>query len=101
MRRLYATDASAYREIPLAVAIPENLDDIQKLIAFARNQGTSLIPRAAGTSLAGQVVGRARTGRAVVKAPWRLAHPLDEFLEVTRVILGIDHQHLRHIGHQN
>jgi FAD/FMN-containing dehydrogenase/Fe-S oxidoreductase len=57
MRTLYATDASAYREMPLAVAIPKTTDDIKKLIAFARQEKTSLIPRTAGTSLAGQVVG--------------------------------------------
>ena len=57
MRTLYATDASAYREMPLAVAIPKNSDDIKKLIAFAYQHKTSLIPRTAGTSLAGQVVG--------------------------------------------
>lgn len=57
MRILYATDASAYREMPLAVAIPSTVDDIKKLIAFARKEKTSLIPRTAGTSLAGQVVG--------------------------------------------
>ncbi|HYJ63417.1 MAG TPA: FAD-linked oxidase C-terminal domain-containing protein [Parafilimonas sp.] len=57
MRILYATDASAYREIPLAVAIPKSIDDIKKLIAFAHQNKTSLIPRTAGTSLAGQVVG--------------------------------------------
>jgi FAD/FMN-containing dehydrogenase/Fe-S oxidoreductase len=57
MRTLYATDASAYREMPLAVAIPKTKDDIKKLIAFAHAEKTSLIPRTAGTSLAGQVVG--------------------------------------------
>lgn len=57
LRILYATDASAYRELPLAVAFPRNVDDIKKLIDFARQEGTSLIPRTAGTSLAGQVVG--------------------------------------------
>jgi FAD/FMN-containing dehydrogenase/Fe-S oxidoreductase len=57
MRILYATDASAYREMPLAVAVPKTVDDIKKLIAFARVEKTSLIPRTAGTSLAGQVVG--------------------------------------------
>lgn len=57
IRTLYATDASAYRELPLAVAIPKTKDDIRKLIAFASNEKTSLIPRTAGTSLAGQVVG--------------------------------------------
>ena len=57
MRTLYATDASAYREMPLAVAIPAHEADIKTLLDFARTHGTSLIPRTAGTSLAGQVVG--------------------------------------------
>lgn len=57
MRTLYATDASAYREMPLAVAIPKSVADIKKLIHFAHQEKTSLIPRTAGTSLAGQVVG--------------------------------------------
>ena len=57
MRMLYATDASAYRELPLAVAVPKTVDDVKTLIAFARKEKTSLIPRTAGTSLAGQVVG--------------------------------------------
>jgi FAD/FMN-containing dehydrogenase/Fe-S oxidoreductase len=56
-RRLYATDASAYRELPVAVAIPKTEDDIVKLIRFASANKTSVIPRTAGTSLAGQVVG--------------------------------------------
>lgn len=56
-RRLYATDASAYREMPAAVAIPRTEGDIVKLIRFANQERTSLIPRTAGTSLAGQVVG--------------------------------------------
>ena len=57
IRTLYATDASAYREMPLAVAIPKTKDDIQTLIQFAKENKTNLIPRTAGTSLAGQVVG--------------------------------------------
>src|SRR6476661_645200 len=57
MRILYATDASAYREMPLAVAMPKSKADIKKLVAFAKAEHTSLIPRTAGTSLAGQVVG--------------------------------------------
>ncbi|HNW74841.1 MAG TPA: FAD-linked oxidase C-terminal domain-containing protein [Bacteroidales bacterium] len=56
-RILYATDASAYREKPLGVARPRHTADISRLIAFARETGTPLIPRTAGTSLAGQVVG--------------------------------------------
>src|ERR1700755_960470 len=58
MRILYATDASAYRELPLAVAVPNSISDIKMLIDFAITENTSLIPRTAGTSLAGQVVGK-------------------------------------------
>ena len=57
MRTLYATDASSYRELPLAVAIPKTKQDLILLIHFAIEHNTSLIPRTAGTSLAGQVVG--------------------------------------------
>ncbi|MFK8006383.1 MAG: FAD-binding and (Fe-S)-binding domain-containing protein [Saprospiraceae bacterium] len=57
LRVLYATDASVYRELPLAVALPKNREDLKKLIHFATENKTSLIPRAAGTSLAGQCVG--------------------------------------------
>ena len=57
MRKLYATDASVYRKLPIAVALPKNKQDIKLLIAFAKANNTSLIPRTAGTSLAGQCVG--------------------------------------------
>jgi len=56
-RTIYATDASVYKELPLAVAYPKNESDIKILIDFAHKHNTSLIPRTAGTSLAGQVVG--------------------------------------------
>ncbi len=59
MKTLYATDASAYREMPLGVAIPETKEDLEKIIRFADQQSIPLIPRTAGTSLAGQVVGKA------------------------------------------
>ncbi|MDJ1468664.1 FAD-binding and (Fe-S)-binding domain-containing protein [Xanthocytophaga flava] len=58
MRTVYATDASAYQETPLAVAHPKTNHDIQTLIRFADENQITLIPRAAGTSLAGQVVGK-------------------------------------------
>ncbi len=57
IRKLYATDASVYQELPVAVALPRTILDIQKLIHFATEHNVTLIPRAAGTSLAGQVVG--------------------------------------------
>ena len=56
-KSMYATDASVYRKKPLAVAIPESIQDLQAIIHFAKENNTTLIPRAAGTSLAGQCVG--------------------------------------------
>lgn len=56
-RIVFSTDASAYREIPRAVAFPECDDDVRELILRARREGVCLIPRAGGTSIAGQVVG--------------------------------------------
>ena len=57
-RLQYATDASAYREIPDAIALPKTKQDLKRLIEFATKNKMPLIPRAAGTSLAGQVVGK-------------------------------------------
>ena len=56
-KALYATDASVYRKIPLAVAYPKDEKDLQILIEFATSNHLTLIPRTAGTSLAGQCVG--------------------------------------------
>jgi len=56
-KTIYATDASVYRKMPLAVAYPKTKNDILQLIKFATKNNTHLIPRTAGTSLAGQCVG--------------------------------------------
>lgn len=57
MRMIYATDASMFKEKPLAVTLPETAEDIKALVNFALENNTTIIPRAAGTSLSGQVVG--------------------------------------------
>ena len=54
---IYSTDASVYKEKPLAVVWPRGPADISKLLSFAGKEKTSIIARAGGTSLAGQVVG--------------------------------------------
>jgi len=56
-RILYATDGSAYRELPQAVVRPKDKEDVRNVIEFARSVKSSVIPRGGGTSLAGQVVG--------------------------------------------
>ncbi|MBG0859810.1 MAG: FAD-binding protein [Bacteroidales bacterium] len=55
-RTIYSTDASVYRESPIAVVWPGGASDIKKVLEFARKEKTSVTVRAAGTSLAGQVV---------------------------------------------
>ncbi len=57
MKVLYATDASVYRMLPTAVALPKDEEDIKVLVDFAHRYQIPLIPRSAGTSLAGQCVG--------------------------------------------
>lgn len=54
---LFSTDASVYKRLPLAIAFPKTISDIQKIVGFANTNKLGLIPRAAGTSLAGQCVG--------------------------------------------
>ena len=55
---MYATDASAYREKPLAVIWPKHENDLKVIVNQAIKESIPLIPRGAGTSLAGQVVGK-------------------------------------------
>ncbi len=56
-KSIYATDASVYRRTPIAVAFPQDQNDLVSLINFASKHAISLVPRTAGTSLAGQCVG--------------------------------------------
>ncbi|MEM7007963.1 MAG: FAD-linked oxidase C-terminal domain-containing protein [Thermodesulfobacteriota bacterium] len=58
VRTLYATDASSYRMLPSAVALPKSHEDIKKLVDFSIEKNIPLTPRAAGTSLSGQPIGR-------------------------------------------
>ncbi len=50
----YASDASPYRTIPRAVAIPRDLADVQAVLGVARDSATPIVFRAGGTSLNGQ-----------------------------------------------
>jgi D-lactate dehydrogenase len=50
----YASDASPYRLIPQVVAMPRSVEDVVKLLAFARERHTPIVFRAGGTSLNGQ-----------------------------------------------
>ena len=50
----YASDASPYRLIPRAIALPRTIEQVASAMALARRTGTPLVFRAGGTSLNGQ-----------------------------------------------
>ena len=53
-RALYATDASNYRQIPIGLVIPRDVDDVIGAVEACRKYNAPILPRGAGTSLAGQ-----------------------------------------------
>jgi FAD/FMN-containing dehydrogenase/Fe-S oxidoreductase len=53
-RALYATDGSNYRQVPIGVVLPRDLDDVIHTVAAAREHGAPILSRGGGTSLAGQ-----------------------------------------------
>ena len=53
-RALYATDGSNYRQVPIGVVLPRNVDDVLAAVAVCRQFGAPLLCRGGGTSLAGQ-----------------------------------------------
>lgn len=53
-RALYATDASNYRQVPIGVVIPKDVEDVIKTIAVCHCHGAPVLARGGGTSLAGQ-----------------------------------------------
>lgn len=53
---VYSTDSSCIQGSLLAVAWPESLEQLQKLIRFATREKVSLVPRGGGTSLVGGCV---------------------------------------------
>jgi FAD/FMN-containing dehydrogenase/Fe-S oxidoreductase len=57
--QLYATDASPYQIVPLAVAFPKTIKQATHIIQAALVAGVPVIPRGAGTGLSGGAVGEA------------------------------------------
>jgi glycolate oxidase len=52
--RPYETDAlTAYRQVPLAVVLPETTEQVAAVMAFCHREGVRVVPRGAGTSLSG------------------------------------------------
>ena len=53
-RALYATDASNYRQVPVGLVAPLDVEDVIAAMAVCREHGAPVLARGAGTSLAGQ-----------------------------------------------
>src|SRR5581483_6933741 len=53
-RGLYSTDGSNFRQLPIGVVIPRNVEDITETLAACHRHGVPVLPRGGGTSLAGQ-----------------------------------------------
>ena len=53
-RRPYECDGlTGYRELPLAVAMPDRLDQVEQILSLCDTQGVPVIARGAGTGLSG------------------------------------------------
>src|SRR5689334_17647908 len=53
-RALYATDASNYRQVPIGVVLPIDVEDVIEAVSVARRFDAPILARGGGTSLAGQ-----------------------------------------------
>ncbi len=71
----YETDGlTAYRQVPLAVVLPETTEQVAAVLRFLHHEGVRVVPRGAGTSLSG---GALPMADAVVVALMRLNRILD------------------------
>jgi glycolate oxidase len=71
----YETDGlSAYRQMPLAVALPSTTEEVAAIMRFCHANGVRVVPRGAGTSLSG---GALPMADAVVVGLMRLNQILD------------------------
>ena len=53
-RRVYESDGlTAYRELPLLVALPGTTEEVSAILAYCNAEGVKIVPRGAGTSLSG------------------------------------------------
>jgi glycolate oxidase len=71
----YETDGlSAYRQVPMAVVLPETTEQVAAVMALCHREGVRVVPRGAGTSLSG---GALPMADAVVVGLMRMNRILD------------------------
>jgi glycolate oxidase len=53
-RRAYESDGlTAYRQLPMVVALPSRVDQVAAILSYCKEMGVKVVPRGAGTSLSG------------------------------------------------
>ena len=55
-RAVYSADASNYRQVPIGVVIPRNVDELVETVRVCREFDAPILPRGGGTSMCGQCV---------------------------------------------
>ncbi len=104
VRAIYASDASLFHVLPLAVVRPRHVDDISAVVGWAAREGVPVHARGAGSGLAGDAVGNGvvldlsrffrrilETGDGSVRVqPGVTLRQLDDHLAASGRMLGID-----------
>jgi FAD/FMN-containing dehydrogenase len=79
---VYAESAGIGRALPLAVAVPVDVDDLTTLVAWAASTRTPLIPRGSGSSMPNGAIGR---GVIVDLSRWSTIGAVNESARTIRV----------------
>src|SRR5436305_8859661 len=81
-RAAYSTDGSNYRQVPIGVVLPRDVDDAVEAIAVCRGHGVPVLSRGGGTSLAGQ------SCNVAVVLDWsKYAHAVESVDEAARTAI--------------
>src|SRR6202142_4255702 len=98
-RALYATDGSNYRQVPIGVVLPRDIDDVIATISLAREYGAPILCRGSGTSLAGQCCNVA----VVLDFSKHMANiiEIDPARRIARVQPGVVLDHLRNAAEKH
>ncbi len=56
-RKAYSYDAGIYREDPVLAVLPQNAEDVSRVVRWASERGIPLTPRSGGTNIAGSAIG--------------------------------------------
>ncbi len=82
-RAVYSEGAGIQRIVPVAIAVPADVDDLAALVEWAHAEETALIPRGSGSGMAGAAIGR---GVIVDLSRWK--HVDETNLDSNRLAVG-------------